>query len=290
MGERRHVEQAVAGGGGNRLRGGIDARGDGVDAGQSVEFLDAAGGGRAGGDHRGGQAQGAAFQGAEFGGLGSGQAGLVAQRKVHQDGELEAGGVRFQQLRDTAGDQAVEEDDRAVGDGAQGVGESLTGGGFGARPRAGDQRLPDLVGGPVLRSGRTSGAGVGPGMVGRRSGAGVGPGMVGRRSGAGVGPGMVGRRSGAGVGCRREEGGRAGVGVGCRREGGGGTRVGVGPGMVGGGGSGLRAYRRKGLIVGGGREVAEDLAVVAIAAARCCRIVDGRRQHREQRMGHSVRS
>jgi hypothetical protein len=40
----------------------------------------------------------------------------------------------------------------------------------------------------------------------------------------------------------------------------------------------------------GSLEVPEDLAVVAIAAAGCRRVVDRRRQHREQRENHRSRS
>ncbi|MFD0502885.1 hypothetical protein ACFQ0G_08270 [Streptomyces chiangmaiensis] len=98
----------------------------------------------AGGDDGGYGTQGRAFLGVQFGRGPRVEARLVAEGQVHQDGQAQAFGLRHHDLGDAAGDQAVEQDDRAVWQFPQCTGQLRAGGGVGPGPRALDGVLVDL--------------------------------------------------------------------------------------------------------------------------------------------------
>lgn len=98
----------------------------------------------AGGDDGRHGPQRRAFPGVQVGGDGRREPGLVAERQVHQDDQAQPVGLGDDDLRDPAGDETVEEDDRAVGQVGEGAGEFRAGRDAGAGPFAGDGVPVDL--------------------------------------------------------------------------------------------------------------------------------------------------
>ncbi len=88
------------------------------------------------------QTQYRAFAGVEAGGDGGVEAGLVAEREVDEDGRAQPSGLRNDDLRHPAGDQAVEQDDRTVRQPPEDAGEFGPGGGVRPGPVAGHGQAP----------------------------------------------------------------------------------------------------------------------------------------------------
>lgn len=143
---RGHAQQPGEAVGARGERGDVGTGGGDVDplGGEAVVRDQSPYGPVAGGDDGGHRPQHLAFLGVEFEGEPGFEAGLVAEREVDEDGDAEPLRLRDDDLRDPAGDQAVDEDDGAVGQVAQGAGQFGAGGRSRAGPAAGHRVPLDL--------------------------------------------------------------------------------------------------------------------------------------------------